>query len=150
MAHIRRDGTWVKKQRMAKIRSMINGVGEEGVRYSYLIAWMEVNMGLTEKTARERGRDVRVGKFPWIALGKARILGATEGFVKIVGEAERDEILGAHIIGPHATDLIAEACVAMKARATVDELIHTIHAHPTLAEGVQEAAHGVRGSYLHI
>ncbi len=107
-------------------------------------------VGLSEARARQRGHDVRVGKFPWTALGKAKILGATEGFVKIVSEAKYGEILGVHIIGPHATDLIAEACLAMKAEATVDELAHTIHAHPTLAEGLMEAAHGVHGAYLHI
>jgi dihydrolipoamide dehydrogenase len=108
------------------------------------------SVGISEKLARERRHDVKVGKFPWTALGKAKILGATEGFVKIVGEAKYGEILGVHIVGPHATDLIAEAVVAMKAEATVDELVHTIHAHPTLAEGIHEAAHGVLGSYLHI
>lgn len=108
------------------------------------------SVGISEAKARERGYDVRVGKFPWTALGKAKIIGATEGFVKVVSEAKYGEILGVHIVGPHATDLIAEACVAMSAEATVDELIHTIHAHPTLAEGIHEAAHGVHGSYLHI
>jgi len=108
------------------------------------------SVGISERVARERGHDVKVGKFPWTALGKARILGATEGFVKIVAEAKYGEILGVHIVGPHATDLIAEAVVAMKAEATVDELIHTIHAHPTLAEGIHEAAHGVLGPYLHL
>jgi dihydrolipoamide dehydrogenase len=107
-------------------------------------------VGLTEAKAKERGFDVRVGKFPWTALGKAKIIGATEGFVKVVGEARYGEILGVHIVGPHATDLIAEACVAMKSEATVDELIHTIHAHPTLAEGIHEAAHGVHGEYIHM
>jgi dihydrolipoamide dehydrogenase len=108
------------------------------------------SVGISERVARERGHDVKVGRFPWTALGKARILGATEGFVKIVAEAKYGEILGVHIVGPHATDLIAEAVVAMKAEATVDELVHTIHAHPTLAEGIHEAAHGVLGPYLHI
>ena len=108
------------------------------------------SVGLTERRAREKGFDVKVGKFPWTALAKAKILGATEGFVKVVSESRYGEILGVHIVGPHATDLIAEACVAMKAEATVDDLVHTIHAHPTLAEGIYEAAHGVHGTYLHI
>ncbi len=108
------------------------------------------SVGISEAKAKERGHDVRVGQFPWTALGKAKIIGASEGFVKIVSEARYGEILGVHIVGPHATDLIAEACVAMRAEATVDDLIHTIHAHPTLAEGIHEAAHGVHGSYLHI
>jgi dihydrolipoamide dehydrogenase len=108
------------------------------------------SVGISEKKARERGHDVRVGKFPWTALGKAKILNATEGFVKVVGEAKYGEILGVHIVGPHATDLIAEAVVAMTSEATIDELVHTIHAHPTLAEGIHEAAHGALGAYLHI
>jgi dihydrolipoamide dehydrogenase len=108
------------------------------------------SIGISEAKAKERGFDVKVGKFPWTALGKARILGATEGFVKVVSEGKYGEILGVHIVGPHATDLIAEAGVALKAEATVDDLIHTIHAHPTLAEGIHEAAHGVHGSYIHI
>ncbi|MBI3449160.1 MAG: dihydrolipoyl dehydrogenase [Acidobacteria bacterium] len=108
------------------------------------------SVGISERKARERGFDVKVGKFPWTALGKAKILGASEGFVKIVSEAKYGEILGVHIVGPHATDLIAEAVVAMKAEATVDELVHTVHAHPTLAEGIHEAAEGVLGSYIHI
>jgi dihydrolipoamide dehydrogenase len=108
------------------------------------------SVGISEAKAKELGYDVRVGKFPWTALAKAKIIGATEGFVKIVSEAKYGELLGVHIVGPHATDLIAEAGVAMKTEATVDELIHTIHAHPTLAEGLHEAAHGVHGSYLHI
>jgi len=107
-------------------------------------------VGLSEKKARDRGYDVRIGKFPWTALGKAKIIGATEGFVKIVSEAKYGEILGVQIVGPHATDLIAEAGAAMKAEATVDTLVHTIHAHPTLAEGMLEAAHGVLGAYIHM
>ncbi len=107
-------------------------------------------VGLSEKEAREKGYCVAVGKFPWTALGKAKIIGATEGFVKVVSESRYGEILGVHIVGPHATDLIAEACVAMRAEATVDDLIRTIHAHPTLAEGIHEAAHGVHGTYIHM
>lgn len=108
------------------------------------------SVGISEAEAKKRGYDVKVGKFPWTALGKARIIGASEGFVKVVGEAKHGELLGVHIVGPHATDLIAEAGLALKAEATVDELIHTIHAHPTLAEGIHEAAHGVHGSYIHL
>jgi dihydrolipoamide dehydrogenase len=108
------------------------------------------SVGLSEKTAKDRGFDVKVGKFPWTALGKAKIIGATEGFIKVVSESKYGEILGVHIVGPHATDLIAEAGVAMKAEATVDDLVNTIHAHPTLSEGIHEAAHGVHGSYLHM
>jgi dihydrolipoamide dehydrogenase len=109
------------------------------------------SVGLTEAKARERGYDVQTGKFPFTALGKAKILGKTAGFVKIVRDRKYDELLGVHIIGPHATDLIAEACVALTGEATGETLLHTIHAHPTLSEAVLEAAHAaVLGQALHI
>ncbi len=108
------------------------------------------SVGLTEAKAREDGYDVKVGKFPFSASGKARILGEEEGFVKIVGEKKYDEILGVHIIGPHATELIAEACVAMQLESTAEELGRTMHAHPTVSEAVMEAAEGVHGLSIHI
>jgi dihydrolipoamide dehydrogenase len=108
------------------------------------------SVGLTEAKARERGYDVQVGKFPLSALGKARILGRTEGFVKVVREKKYDELLGIHIIGVHATDLIAEACVALQLEGTDEELIRTMHAHPTLSEAVGEAAHAAHGAAIHI
>ncbi len=108
------------------------------------------SVGLTEAKARERGYDVQVGKFPLSALGKARILGKTEGFAKVVREKKYDEILGVHIIGAHATDLIAEACVALQMEGTDEELFRTMHAHPTLSEAVMEAAHAAHGQPIHI
>lgn len=108
------------------------------------------SVGLTEAKARERGYDVKIGSFPFAASGKARILGQTEGMVKIVSDAKYDELLGVHIIGPRATELIAEACVALRGELTTEELVRTIHAHPTLSESVMEAAHGVFGSPIHI
>ncbi len=108
------------------------------------------SVGLTEAKAKEMGYDVKVGKFPFSASGKARIIGEEEGFVKIVAEKKYDEILGVHIIGPHATELIAEACVAMQLESTAEELGRTIHAHPTLAETIMEAAEGVHGLTVHI
>ncbi|HEX8709990.1 MAG TPA: FAD-dependent oxidoreductase, partial [Pyrinomonadaceae bacterium] len=107
------------------------------------------SVGLTEAKAREEGYDVKVGKFPFSASGKARILGEEEGFVKVVSETKYDEILGVHIIGPHATELIAEACVAMQLESTADELGRTMHAHPTIAEAVMEAAEGVHNLTIH-
>jgi hypothetical protein len=103
------------------------------------------SVGLTEAKAREKGYEVKVGKFPFSALGKAIILGETEGFVKVVSDAKYDEILGVHIMGPHATDLLAEACVALGLEATTEELGHIMHAHPTLSEAVMEAAEAVHG-----
>ena len=108
------------------------------------------SVGLTEAAAKERGYLVKVGKFPFAALGKARIMGQIEGFVKIVSDAKYDEVLGVHIIGPRATDLIAEACVALRMEATTEELAHTIHAHPTLPEAVLEAAHATMGRPIHL
>ena len=103
------------------------------------------SIGLTEAKARERGYDVVVGKFPFSAIGKARILNETSGFVKIVGEKKYDEVLGVHIIGPKATELIAEAGAALRLEATSEELVRTIHAHPTLSEAMHEAAEAVEG-----
>ncbi len=108
------------------------------------------SVGLTEEKARERGHQVETGKFPFSALGKAGILGKPEGFVKVVRDTEYDELLGVHIIGAHATDLIAEACVALQVEATTEELFRTMHAHPTLSEAVMEAAHGAVGHSIHI
>ncbi|MCG8456357.1 MAG: FAD-dependent oxidoreductase, partial [Holophagales bacterium] len=107
------------------------------------------SVGLTEARARERGHDVATGKFPFSALGKATILQRTEGFVKVVRETKYDELLGVHIIGPHATDLIAEACVALGIESTTEELVRTMHAHPTLSEAVAEAAHAAVGHAIH-
>jgi dihydrolipoamide dehydrogenase len=108
------------------------------------------SVGLTEAKAREQGYDVKVGKFPFSASGKARIIGEEEGFAKIVAEKKYDEILGVHIIGPHATELIAEACVAMQLESTAEELGRTMHAHPTVSEAVMEAAEGAEGMAIHI
>ncbi|HEV2844087.1 MAG TPA: dihydrolipoyl dehydrogenase [Thermoanaerobaculia bacterium] len=108
------------------------------------------SVGLTEAEAKERGYDVQTGKFPFSALGKARIVGKTEGFVKVVRDKKYDEVLGVHIIGVHATDLIAEACVALQMEGTDEELFRTMHAHPTLSEAVHEAAHAAHGAAIHI
>lgn len=108
------------------------------------------SVGLTEEEAEERGYDVATGKFPFTALGKASILGKTAGFVKVVRETRYDELLGVHIIGAHATDLIAEACVALQIESTTEELFRTMHAHPTLSEAVGEAAHAAVGSAIHM
>ncbi len=112
--------------------------------------WPEVGaIGLTEAQAREKGYDVRTGAFPFSASGKAAILGESAGFVKIVAEAKYDEILGVHIVGPRATELVAEAEAALRGELTVEELIRTIHAHPTLHEAIHEAAEGVHGAMIH-
>lgn len=106
--------------------------------------------GLTEKEAREKGYRVKIGKFPFSALGKAVALGKTQGLSKIVTEEETGEILGVHMIGERATDIIAEAALAMRLEATVGELTATIHAHPTFAEGLFESAHAVHNRSIHL
>jgi dihydrolipoamide dehydrogenase len=108
------------------------------------------SIGLTEAKARERGYDVAIGKFPFAANGKARILNETSGFVKIVGEKKYDEVLGVHIIGPRATELISEAGTALRLEATSEELVQTIHAHPTLSEAIHEASEAVEGQPIHL
>jgi dihydrolipoamide dehydrogenase len=108
------------------------------------------SVGLTEAQARERGYEVRVGRFPFAASSKASILGENEGFVKVVSEARYDELLGVHIVGSHATDLIAEAVVALTHEGTAESLMRSVHAHPTLSEAVMEAAHGAVGHPIHV
>ncbi len=108
------------------------------------------SVGLTEAKARELGYDVKVAKFPFSASGKARILGEEEGFVKVVSETRYDELLGVHVIGPHATEIIHEAIVAMHLESTAEELGRAIHAHPTVSESVMEAAEGIHGLTIHI
>ncbi|MFM2152991.1 MAG: dihydrolipoyl dehydrogenase [Pseudomonadota bacterium] len=103
------------------------------------------SVGLTEAQAREKYGKVRVGKFPYQAIGKAAVTGHNEGFIKVVAAEKYDELLGVHIIGDKATELIHEAAVALKLEATSEEIAHTIHAHPTLAEGIGEAFHAVLG-----
>ncbi len=103
------------------------------------------SVGLTEAKAREQGHDVKVGKFPFSANSRASIVGAHEGFIKIVSDAKYGEILGVHIIGPQASELIAEAVTAMELEATVEDLMWTIHAHPTLAEAMLDASNSVYG-----
>jgi dihydrolipoamide dehydrogenase len=107
------------------------------------------SVGLTEKKAQERGYDVKTGVFKFSVLGRARIAGETEGFVKIVFDKKYDEILGVHMIGQRSTELVAEATVALRLECTVEELIRTIHAHPTMSEAVGEAAHAAHGGAIH-
>ena len=105
--------------------------------------------GLTEQEARDAGLTIEVGKFTFKSLGKAMAINENVGLVKIITDAKYGEILGAHIIGPHATDLIHEVCVSIKLESTIEELMHTIHAHPTLSEAVMEAAQDVKGLSVH-
>ena len=108
------------------------------------------SIGLTEAKARENGRDVMVGKFPFTANGKAVALGDTDGFVKVVASKPSGEILGVHIVGPEATEIIHEFAVGRTLEATVEEIMHTIHAHPTLSEAALEATLAALGQAIHI
>jgi len=106
--------------------------------------------GLTEKAAKEKKLDYKIGKFPFTASGKAVASAESEGFVKVISDAKTGEIYGAHIIGSEATELIAEYGLAMELEATVEEIHQTIHAHPTLSEAVMEAAAATSGEAIHI
>jgi dihydrolipoamide dehydrogenase len=107
------------------------------------------SVGLTEAEAKERGYDVRIGTFPFGVLGRAKMAGETDGFVKIVADKQYDEVLGVHMIGLRSTELVAEATLALRLECTVEELIRTVHAHPTMAEAVGEAAHAAHGAAIH-
>ena len=108
------------------------------------------SVGLTETEAKQKGYDVRIGSFPFGVLGRAKMAGESEGFVKIVADKKYDEILGIHMIGPRSTELVAEAVLALRLECTVEELIKTIHAHPTFSEAVGEAAHATHGAAIHL
>ncbi len=107
------------------------------------------SVGLTEKKAKERGYEVKIGKFAFTANSKAKIIGESGGLVKYVTDAKYDEILGVHIVGPKATELIVEACAALELEATSESIAKTIHAHPTLSEALMEAAEDVAGHSIH-
>lgn len=108
------------------------------------------SVGLTEAQAKEKGYQVKIGKFPFSANSKASIVGSHEGFIKVVADAKYGEILGVHIIGPQATELIAEAVTALELEATVEEMMFTIHAHPTLAEALLDGFGSVEGLAINI
>jgi len=107
------------------------------------------SVGITEEQAKEKGHKLKIGKFSFRAIGKALVFGDSDGFVKIVADSETDDILGVHMIGPHVTDMITEAGLAMVLDATPWEIAHTIHPHPTLTEAIGEAALAVDGKAIH-
>jgi dihydrolipoamide dehydrogenase len=108
------------------------------------------SVGLTEAEAQARGYSVRIGSFPFGVLGRAKMAGESEGFVKIVADTRYDEVLGVHMIGPRSTELVAEAVLALRLECTVEELVKTIHAHPTFSEAVGEASHAAHGAAIHL
>lgn len=107
-------------------------------------------VGITTQAAKEQGLEFASAKFPFLANGKALAMGEAEGFVKIIADPKTGKVLGVHIVGPHATDLIAEAALAMENGITVGQLAGTVHAHPTLAEALMEAAEAINGKAIHI
>ena len=108
------------------------------------------SVGLTEAKAKEAGYEVKVGKFPFSANGKAVANGATDGFVKVVFDAKYGEWLGCHMIGDGVTEMIAEAVVARKLETTGHEIMKSVHAHPTMAEAIMEAVEDAYGHAIHI
>ena len=133
----------------------IAGVGHHTVDYTNVpnctYCHPEVaSIGLTEEQAREQGHEIEVGKFPWVGNGRALASGDAEGFVKVIRDTRYSEILGAHIVGPHATELIAEFVIGRSLESTVEEIDLAMHPHPTLSEGVAEGALAALGRALHI
>jgi len=107
------------------------------------------SVGLREHHASEKGIKIKTGRFPFRALGKAHAMGEIAGMIKVIADADTDKVLGVHIIGPHASDLVHEGALAIKAGLTIKEVAEMIHAHPTLAEGLMEAAEDVHGEAIH-
>ena len=142
-----------EEEGMAAVERMAGHAGQ--VNYdcipSIVYTWPELAcVGLSEEQARERGIEVAVGTFPFLANGRARALGERDGQVKIVADARSDRIIGAHIVGPRASDLIAELTFAMEMGASAEDVARSIHAHPTLSEAVKEAALAVAKRAIHI
>jgi dihydrolipoamide dehydrogenase len=108
------------------------------------------SIGLTEQKALDLGKDIKVGKFPYRALGKAIAIGETDGMVKLIFEKTYGELLGAHILGPEATETIMELLIAKRHEATASSILRAVHAHPTLSEAVMEAAAAAEGEAINI
>ncbi len=133
----------------------ILGKAKHGVDYSLIPGCtycqpQVASVGLTEAKAKEKGIEVQIGRFPFAASGKARAIGHTEGMVKLIFDKKYGELIGAHIIGVEATEMLAELGLAMKMEATWEEIAHSVHAHPTLSEGVMEAAMDSQGISPHL
>jgi dihydrolipoamide dehydrogenase len=113
--------------------------------------WPEIaSVGMTEEEAKQGGREVRIGKFPFSANGRAKAMAEPDGFVKIVADAGTDRVLGLHILGPRASDMIAQAALAVEFQGAAEDIARTVAAHPTLPEAVKEAALAVGGRAIHI
>jgi dihydrolipoamide dehydrogenase len=118
---------------------------------SVVYTWPEVaSVGLAEHELKESGREYKTGKFPFSANGRARTAGDTAGFIKFIADAHTDELLGAHMVGPNVSELIAEVVLAFEYRGASEDIGVTVHAHPTLSEVTKEAALAVLGRAIHI
>jgi dihydrolipoamide dehydrogenase len=147
LAHKAEEEGVALAEQLAGQKPHINYDTIPGVVYT----WPEVaSVGATEEQLKERGVAYKAGKFPFMANGRARAMGDTDGFVKILADAKTDRVLGAHIVGPDAGTLIAEIALAMEFGASAEDVARTCHAHPTLNEVVKEAALAVDGRALHI
>ena len=127
-----------------------SGIDFKAVPYCVYTKPEIAGVGMTEKQAREKGYNVGTGIFPLYGNGKALIMGESYGIVKFVTDKDTNQILGLHMAGPRATELIAEGTLAIRLEATVEEIVTTIHAHPTVGEALQEAAHAVHGNAIHL
>jgi dihydrolipoamide dehydrogenase len=146
LAHKAQDEGIAFAERLGGAKTVVNHLTVPSVIYT----WPEVaSVGLTEEQVREKGGDYRVGKFPFAANGRARCMDETEGLVKILADARTDRVLGVHIIGPRASDLIAEAVTVMEFAGSAEDIARICHAHPTLSEAVREAALAVDKRAIH-
>jgi len=146
LAHKAEDEGIVFAEIMAGQKSRVNYDAIPGVIYT----WPEVaTVGLTEEQAKERGGEYRVGKFPFAANGRARCLDETDGMVKIIADRQTDRVLGVHILGPRASDMIAEAVNVIEFAGSAEDIARICHAHPTLSEALREAAFAVDGRAIH-
>jgi dihydrolipoamide dehydrogenase len=135
----------------------VEGMAGQGGHVNYdaipniVYTWPELaSVGLSEEDAARRGQEVRVGSFPFLANGRARCMNETEGSVKVLADARSDRVVGLHILGPRASDLIAEAALAVEFGASAEDVARTVHAHPTLPEAVKEAALATAKRAIHI
>jgi dihydrolipoamide dehydrogenase len=147
LAHKAEEDGVALAERLAGMKTRVNYATIPSVIYT----WPEVaSVGLTEEQVKESGREYRVGRFPFRASARARCLDETEGLVKLIADAHTDRLLGAHIIGPRASELIAEVVLAMEYSGSAEDIARTCHAHPTLSEATREAALAVAGRPIHI
>ena len=147
LAHKAEDEGVAAVERMAGLPGHVNYDAIPNVVYT---APELASVGLSEEEAAKRGLTVKVGSFPYLANGRARAMGETDGAVKVIADATTDKVLGVHILGPHASDVIAEAALAVEFSASAEDIGRTVHAHPTLAEALKEAALAVDGRPLNI